>query len=87
MHFAFHSEASHPFSNHNRSNTGGFSMYNLLVKLMLITALVHLGICFKDFQNCHSRQCTQLLEKRSRDVLRVDWKPISVFPEDARRFR
>lgn len=62
-------------------------MYNLLVKLMVITAIIHLGMSFKDFENCHSRQCTQQLEKRSRDVLRIDWKPISVFPNEARRFR
>jgi hypothetical protein len=62
-------------------------MYNLLVKLMVITALIHLGMTFKDFQNCHSRRCAQQLERRSRDVLRVVWKPISVFPDEARRFR
>ena len=62
-------------------------MYNLLVKLMVITAIIHLGMSFKDFKNCHSRQCAQLIEKRSRDVLHVDWKPISLFPNEARRFR
>jgi len=60
-------------------------MYNLLVKLMVITAIIHLGLSFKDFQNCHSRQCTQQLEKRSRDVLHVDWKSISLFVRPDKR--
>ncbi len=62
-------------------------MENLLVKLMFIAALMQLGISLTDVQNCHSRACVQTLEKRSRDVLRIDWKPISVWPEEAKRFR
>jgi hypothetical protein len=62
-------------------------MENLLIKLMVIVALTHLGISLKDFGSCHARACAQTLEKRSRDVLRIDWKPISVFPGEARRFR
>ena len=62
-------------------------MENLLVKLMLIAALTQSGISLSDFRNCHSRSCIQTLEKRSRDVLKVDWKPISVWPEEAKRFR
>ena len=62
-------------------------MYNLLTKLMIAAALIQLGMSVSDFQFCHSRQCAQQIEKRSRDVLRVDWQPISLFPEEARRFR
>lgn len=62
-------------------------MYNLLIKLMVLAALVQLGISLKDFQNCHSGQCMRNIELRSREVLRVDWKPITVFPNEARRFR
>jgi hypothetical protein len=62
-------------------------MYNLLAKLMLITALLQLGWNVSNFQNCHSRQCLQKIEKQSRDVLRIDWKPISMFPKEAKRFR
>ncbi len=62
-------------------------MYNLLIKLMLITALLQLGWSLSDFENCHSRQCLARIEKHSRDILRIDWKPISVFPEEAKRFR
>lgn len=61
-------------------------MYNLLVKLMLIAGLLELGISLADFDNCYSRRCTFLFEKRSRDILKIEWRPISVFPEEARRF-
>ena len=62
-------------------------MYDLLVKLMLVVALLQLGISFSEFNDCHSRQCLQKVEKRSRDILKIDWKPISVFPEEAKRFK
>jgi hypothetical protein len=62
-------------------------MEKLLITLMLVAALVKFGISVSDFRNCHSQQCIQMVEKRSRDVLRVDWRPISVFPEEARRFK
>lgn len=61
-------------------------MYNLLVKLMVLAALLELGISLADFENCHSRQCIFQIEKRSRDILKINWKPISVFPEEAKRF-
>jgi len=53
-------------------------MYNLLVKLMLIAALMQLGISVANYGK---------VEKASRDVLKVDWNPISVFPEEAKRFK
>ena len=62
-------------------------MYNLLVKLMLIAGLAQFGLTLAQVENCHSRQCLQQIEKHSRDVLRVDWKPISVFPEEMKRFK
>lgn len=63
------------------------SMETLLVRLMFLTALLQLGYAISDFENCHSRQCVQKIEKASRDVLKIDWKPISIFPEEAKRFR
>lgn len=62
-------------------------MYNLLIKLMVLAALLQLGISTHKFATCSSRGCTSRIEKASRDVLKIDWKPISVFPEEARRFR
>jgi hypothetical protein len=62
-------------------------MYSLLIKLMVIAALIQLGISLSEFENCHSRQCLRKIEKASRDILGVDWRPITIFPEEANRFR
>jgi hypothetical protein len=62
-------------------------MNSLLIRLMLIASLTQLGISLSTFRDCKSRSCFSRIEKASREVLRVDWKPISVFPEEARRFR
>lgn len=62
-------------------------MYNLLIKLMVLSALIQLGISADKFFSCRSRQCSSRIEQASRDVLKINWKPISVFPEEAKRFR
>ncbi len=62
-------------------------MYSLLIKLMLISALLQLGISIEDYLFCNSKACTSRIEKASRDVLKIDWKPISVWPKEAQRFR
>jgi hypothetical protein len=61
-------------------------METLLVRLMFLTALLQLGFAVSDFENCNSRNCVQKIEKASRDVLKIGWKPISLFPEEAKRF-
>lgn len=61
-------------------------METLLVRLMFLTALFQLGYAVSDLDNCHTRQCVQKIEKASRDVLKITWKPISIFPEEAKRF-
>ena len=61
-------------------------MYRLLVKLMALAALLELGMSVSDFEHCHSRQCLQQIERRSRDILKVEWRPISVFPNAARTY-
>jgi len=40
----------------------------------------------KDFESCHSRQCVKMLQRKAIDVLKIDWRPISMFPKEARRF-
>ena len=62
-------------------------MYDLLVKLMVIAALAQFGLTLSKVEECHSRECMQMLEKRSREVLEVDWKPMTVFPQEAGRFK
>ena len=61
-------------------------MLKLLIRLMVLAALTQLGITVASFRDCRSRRCLARIEKASREVLRVDWRPISVFPEEARKF-
>jgi hypothetical protein len=59
-------------------------MYALLIKLIFISALFEIGWSIADVERCHSRQCLAEFKKKSRAFLNIDWKPISVFPEEAR---
>lgn len=62
-------------------------MYQLLIKLMLISAFLQFGLRLKDFNECRSRQCIKHIDQASRDVLKIKWKPISIWPEEAKRFQ
>lgn len=62
-------------------------MYSLLIRLMAVAALTQLGISLATFHDCRSKSCLARVEKASRDVLRIDWKPVSVFYGEAKRFR
>jgi len=62
-------------------------MYQLLIKLMLISALAQFGISLFEAESCHSVQCAGRIERASREVLKIEWKPISVFLKEAKRFR
>jgi len=58
-------------------------MYSLLVRSMLISVMIQLGLSFSDFQKHGSLK----IKKALTSVLTVQWRPISVFPEEARQFR
>lgn len=62
-------------------------MYNVLIKLIVAAALLELGISFSKMEDCSSRDCWNQFQKASHKVLKIDWKPISVFPKEAERFR
>ena len=62
-------------------------MEEMLVKLMLIAALSQFGMSLASLKECKARACFAQIERNSRKVLKIDWKPISVFPEEAKRFR
>lgn len=62
-------------------------MYQMLIKLYIIAAAIQLGLSLMDLESCTSRQCVQKLNQASQKVLKIDWKPISVFPNEAGRFR
>jgi len=53
-------------------------MFVLLLRLMVIAVVVECGLSLRDVRR---------VERASRDILRVEWKAISMFPEEARRFR
>lgn len=62
-------------------------MYEIMLKLIVGAALIQLGLSFKNSEECSSRACLDRLQRASQQVLRIDWKPISVFPGEARRFQ
>ncbi len=62
-------------------------MYNIIIKLIISAALIDLGISFSQLEECSSRQCWTQIQKASRKAAHIDWKPIAVFPEEAKRFR
>ena len=62
-------------------------MEKLLIKLIMMAAVLQLARNGVQLQDCHSRQCLQNIERASRDVLKIKWKPISIFPEQAKMFR
>lgn len=62
-------------------------MYNVLVKVIIGAALLQLGLTFKDIGECSSRACISKLQKASQQVLHIDWRPISMFPEVASHLR
>lgn len=61
-------------------------MYSLLFCLMAMAALAQVGIKIASFRDCRSRSCFARMEKASRDVLPIQWKPISIFPWETKRF-
>jgi hypothetical protein len=62
-------------------------MYTLLVRLMFVAALLQLGHSVSDFVNCQDRHCAGWIDRASQEILKIDWKPMSVFPEEGKRFR
>jgi hypothetical protein len=63
-----------------------FSAYGLLVKIIVSAAILELGLTLTDIGECKDRLCMDALQRASRKVLKIDWKPISVFPEEGRKF-
>jgi hypothetical protein len=64
-------------------------MYNLFIRLVMIQVLVQItsipGV--RDFSTCDAtRECVAQVEFIARKVLKINWRPISIFPEEAQRF-
>lgn len=62
-------------------------MYDALIKLIFLAALHQLGPTLADIVDYGSEQGRASLEHKSHRILVIPWKPISVFPEEAKRFR
>jgi hypothetical protein len=62
-------------------------MENLLVKLMVLAAIGGLGPAAFQGGLSMSGSCLANTDKAIKNILRIDWKPISVFPEEAKRFQ
>lgn len=60
-------------------------MYQILIKLIVGASILQLGLNLTDSSECSSRECVARIERASRKVLEIDWKPISIFPEEAFR--
>ncbi len=61
-------------------------MNDIIIKILIAAALLDFGFSLKDL-DCHSGQCLAKLQRASIQIVKVDWKPISVFPEKAQKFR
>jgi hypothetical protein len=62
-------------------------VYSILIKLIVAASLIELGIDLSRSSDCSSRACWNQLHLASQKVLRIDWRPISIFPKEAERFR
>lgn len=56
-------------------------MYTILVRLLVMAALLDLGISLAKIDKCDSRLCLMEVQKASLKVLKIEWKPIRVFPD------
>ena len=55
-------------------------MYSLLIRLIVLAALMDLGLTIGRDGRCETRLCFDKVERASRKVLKIEWKPIKIFP-------
>lgn len=60
-------------------------MNDIIIKILIAAAMLDLGFSLKDL-DCRAGQCLAKLQRASLRAAKIDWKPISVFPEEAVRF-
>lgn len=61
-------------------------MNDIIIKILIGAALLDFGFTLKDL-DCRSGQCLANLQRASLQAVKIDWKPISLFPEEAKKFR
>lgn len=62
-------------------------MYEILIRFLIISALLDLGMTLTKLNKCENLVCLNQLQEATNKVLHIDWQPISVFPEEAKRFK
>ena len=62
-------------------------MYDWFIRLVLVSGFIELGLSLGDFAKCSRGQCPEKLQTAKNAILKIDWKPVSIFPEEAKRFR
>ena len=62
-------------------------MNKLLLIAILAYAAAQTGLNIKETLECKNKICLKQVDTKIEKVLKVDWEPISVFPEEAQRFR
>lgn len=45
-----------------------------------------LGVSILRIEKCNSRACLREIDSAARSVLKIGWRPISVFPEAVEKF-
>lgn len=62
-------------------------MNNILLKLFIAATLTQTGVVLNDFFQTSDKQSLSKLKTAQAKILKIDWKPISVFPEESRKFQ
>lgn len=62
-------------------------MYRILIRLILIATLLEFGMSAKSLTDCRAGHCIAHLQKASMRLTKIEWKPISIFNEEAERFK
>lgn len=62
-------------------------MNELLLKLFIAAALLDFGHALLNPKTQSSRSGLERIDQATREILKIDWEPISVFPGEAKRFK
>ncbi len=62
-------------------------MFRMFIFMLALATTEGLAVKISNRSQCRSRECLQQIEKQSRDVLKINWRPISMFPDEANRFK
>ena len=61
-------------------------MNDILVRVLVLASMVQLGLFVDESFTCKSDLSNKQVKSAFQNVLRIRWKPISVFPNEAARF-